>query len=286
MPSDDRYPDDWYLTDDVEEFLTRAEEFLRSRPAAHTVHLTVTENLRTRGGRIYGDEAPEFGVLQGRAAFFRTPPHPIVLTALTDDEADALAGRLAGTGRNLSGVNADRDTASAFAAAWHRHTGAATVLRLRMRLYRLGELNVPQPVPPGRARTAGAEDRKLLAQWYEEFCAAVGETAVRDAGEWADERVERSDVMFWQTPDGTPVAMAGTSPKIAGQVRVVGVYTPAYLRGRGYAGAVTAEVSRAALESGATEVLLFTDLANPTSNALYQRIGYRPVSDFASYEFG
>ena len=26
-------------------------------------------------------------------------------------------------------------------------------------------------------------------------------------------------------------------------------------------------------------MVLFTDLANPTTNALYPRIGYRPVSD-------
>lgn len=63
------------------------------------------------------------------------------------------------------------------------------------------------------------------------------------------------------------------------------VYTPADLRGHGYAGAVTAEVSRVALESGTAEVLLFTDLANPTSNGLYQRIGYRGVADFAQWEF-
>jgi predicted GNAT family acetyltransferase len=42
---------------------------------------------------------------------------------------------------------------------------------------------------------------------------------------------------------------------------------------------VTAAVSKAALDAGAAEVLLFTDLANPTSNALYQRLGYRPVAD-------
>lgn len=72
---------------------------------------------------------------------------------------------------------------------------------------------------------------------------------------------------------------------VAGQIRVAPVYTPAHLRGRGYAGAVTAEVGRAAVAAGADEVLLFTDLANPTSNALYQRIGYRPVADFSVYDF-
>ncbi|MFJ5896583.1 GNAT family N-acetyltransferase [Streptomyces sp. NPDC093064] len=287
MPSDD-----WYLTDDVEEFLARAGEFLRSRPAPHTVHLTVTENLRSSGARPYGDADPEFGVLAGedgagvRAAFLRTPPHPLLLTALTEEEAAVLAARLADEGRGVSGVTADRDTAAAFAGAWRRIAGAEVRLRQRMRLYRLGELTVPQPVPPGRARVAGEADRKRLARWFEEFSAAIGEPGAQDPEYWADERVRRGDVMFWRDSDGTPVAMAGMSPKVAGQVRVVAVYTPAHLRGRGYAGAVTVEVSRAALESGAEEVLLFTDLANPTSNGLYQRIGYRPVSDFAMYDFG
>lgn len=63
------------------------------------------------------------------------------------------------------------------------------------------------------------------------------------------------------------------------------VYTPAHLRGRGYAGAVTAEVSQAALTAGATDVVLYADPANPTSNALYQRLGYRPIAEWAVYDF-
>jgi predicted GNAT family acetyltransferase len=79
--------------------------------------------------------------------------------------------------------------------------------------------------------------------------------------------------------DGKPVALAGATPLIAGSVRVAPVYTPPELRGHGYAGAATAAVSQAAIDAGADEVLLFTDLANPTSNGLYQRLGYRPVDD-------
>ncbi len=80
--------------------------------------------------------------------------------------------------------------------------------------------------------------------------------------------------------------MAGLTRPAAGQVRVGPVYTPPALRDRGYRGAVTAAVSRAALDAGATEVLLFTDLANPTSNARYQRLGYETVADRAIYSFG
>ncbi|MFF7789829.1 GNAT family N-acetyltransferase [Streptomyces sp. NPDC007991] len=279
----------WHLTQDLDAFLTRAGDFLRSQPALHTVPLTVTETLRTRGLHVYGDGTPEFGVLEQdgtvRATFFRTPPHRLNLTALTAEDADALAARLAALGRRLPGVQADHDTATDFAEAWQRHTGATIALGQRQRLYRLGTLTVPRPLPPGRPRIAGEADRELLIRWHDEFVAAAGSGVFQDAAEWADARIERGGITFWEIPDGTPAAMADTTPEVAGQVRVSAVYTPSPLRGRGYAGAATAEVSRAALAAGVQEVLLFTDLSNPTSNGLYQRIGYRAVADFAVYDF-
>ncbi|MEU9570042.1 GNAT family N-acetyltransferase [Streptomyces massasporeus] len=281
--------DGWHLTHGLDEFLTRAGAFLRSRPALHTVPLTVTETLRTHGRSVYGDGEPEFGVLERagevRAAFFRAPPHWLNLTAVTPEDADVLAARLAALGRRLPGVNAECDTAAAFAGAWRRHTGAPAVLRQRQRLYRLGTLTEPGPLPPGGPRIAVEADRELLRRWHDEFSESVGLGTVRDSAEWADARIADGGITLWETPDGTPVAMAGTGPQVAGQVRVASVYTPPHFRRRGYAGAATAEVSRAALASGAAEVLLFTDLDNPTSNGLYQRIGYRPVADFDVHDF-
>ncbi|MFI7410645.1 GNAT family N-acetyltransferase [Streptomyces sp. NPDC049627] len=282
-------PDDWYCTQDLTGFLTHAGGFLRSRPDLHTVALTVTETLRTSGLRAYGDEAPVFGVLelggQVRAAYFRTPPYRLNVTPLTPDEADALAAHLVALGHSVPGVIAARETAEAFAAAWRRHAGGRGLVRQRQRLYRLGNLTVPRPLPAGRARLVGKEDREQLIRWYGEFVDAVGDHAARNAAGWADSRIAYGGVTFWEREDGTPVSMAGVTPVVAGQVRVAPVYTPAQLRGRGYAGAVTAAVSRAVLTSGVREILLFTDLANPTSNSLYQRIGYRAVADFAAYDF-
>ncbi|MHC3469263.1 GNAT family N-acetyltransferase [Streptomyces sp. 7R007] len=280
---------DWRLTTDVEEFLTDAGDFLHTRPALHTVPLTVTERLRTRGPRAYGDEPPHFGVLERdgtvRAAFFRTPPHPLNVTSLTAEEADTLAAHLARLGHALPGVSAEVPTAAAFAGAWTRHTGVPAALSQHKRLYRLGTFTPPQLVPEGRPRIATRADREQLVCWYGEFQEQIGATADGRGPAWAEDRIACGGITFWETPDGTPVSMAGALPMVAGQIRVAPVYTPAHLRGRGYAGAVTAEVSRAALAAGAEEVVLFTDLSNPTSNALYQRIGYRPVADFAVYGF-
>ncbi|MEV0976862.1 GNAT family N-acetyltransferase [Streptomyces sp. NPDC049915] len=280
---------DWWSTPDLDAFLARAGTFLHSRPAAHTLPLSVTDALRHRGLHAFGDGDPVFGVLERagtvEAVFVRTPPWPLNVTALSQSDADALAAHLAAEGHDPSGVTADQDTAAAFAAAWQRRTGATGQADKRQRLYHLGELTAPQPSPPGRPRVATAGDRALLARWFAEFAEAVGESAPTDAGAWADARIAYGGVTLWERPDGIPVAMAGVTRLVAGQVRVAPVYTPADLRGRGYAGAATVEVSRAALATGADEVLLFTDLANPTSNALYQRIGYRPVADFTVWEF-
>lgn len=285
-------PDHWHLTHDLDALLARAGGFLASRPALHTVALTVTDSLRRRGRHVYGDEDPVFGMLSAdgadggvRGVFFRTPPHQIFLTPLTEAEADGLAATLAAAGHPLPGVSADRATAAAFADAWQRRTGRPSRLIKAQRLYRLAELTPLARVPAGRARVAAAADRDLLVRWYGEFCDQVGAHPARDGGAWADSRIAHGGITLWETPDGAPVSMAGTTPEVAGQIRVAPVYTPAGLRGHGYAGAATTEVSRAALASGAAEVLLFTDLANPTSNGLYQRLGYRPVADFAVYEF-
>ncbi|MCX4235198.1 GNAT family N-acetyltransferase [Streptomyces ortus] len=283
-------PDAWYLTEDVDEFLARAGGFLRSRPGLHVMPLTWTARLRARGAAAFGTEPPLFGLLEqageARAAFYRLPPRGLVPTPLTPEQADGLAAHLAALGHSLPAVSADDGTATLFAEAWQRHTGATPELRdLRLGLYRLGTLTPPDPHPAGRSRLLGEQDLDEVMYWCGEFARATGEDVTIDAASWAGTRYADKTYTLWETPDGTPVSVAGMNPVIGGQVQVDVVYTPAELRGHGYAGAVTAAVSRAALSAGAREVVLFTDWANPTSNALYQRLGYRLLTNWSAYDF-
>ncbi|MGW2346114.1 GNAT family N-acetyltransferase [Streptomyces sp. NPDC001661] len=285
---------EWLLTSALEEFEERAAELLRSDPALHTVALTVTARIRETG---WARDDARFGVWSGpdgRAAgyFFWTPPHPLYVGLLGSDadRADA-AGALVDAldGAAVGGANGTRESTAALADAWlARHQGGRAERVMRQRLFRLGTLTPPQPPPEGRARIAGAADRALLADWHQAFGAArhTRDAATRTLAEaWADDRIGYGGVTLWESADGTPVSMAGVTRPSVGTIRVAPVYTPPARRGRGYAAAVTAEVSRAARAAGAEEVLLFTDLANPTSNALYQRLGYRPVREFAAWEF-
>jgi predicted GNAT family acetyltransferase len=92
-------------------------------------------------------------------------------------------------------------------------------------------------------------------------------------------------LVLWER-ENRSVSLAGRYRAVAGQARIGPVYTPPELRGRGFGGAATAAVTQAALDEGAEVVVLFTDPANPASNTLYQRLGYRPVSDWAVLRFG
>ncbi|MFJ2849155.1 GNAT family N-acetyltransferase [Streptomyces rubiginosohelvolus] len=266
----------WTFTPDVDVFLASAGPSLAARPVEHTVALSVTERLRRSGAHHYGDDDPVLGWWRGpdgavAGTLVRTPPHVALLTAVPAEAVEPLVAAL-GAGPDLDGVNADRDIAALLAA---RLPGYRTVQE--QRLYRLGALRPPSPAPEGRVRAATRADRALLVAWVRGFADATGQS--KSSAEWlVDEGTERGSLTLWES-GGTPVALAGRTRMLAGTVRVTLVFTPPEFRGRGYGAAVTAESSRAALAEGAAEVLLFTDLANPTSNGVYLRIGYEPVAD-------
>jgi RimJ/RimL family protein N-acetyltransferase len=218
------------------------------------------------------------------AVCMHTPTFPILLSQVSGQAAAELARDLATSGRQLPGVNAAEDAADAFAATWRDRTGDAIAVYRRMRLFRLAELIRPVPRPEGIGRLATERDRDLLAGWFDAFAREVGDPPRHDNRALVGERLGYGGITVWEA-DGVPVSLAGLTRAVAGMVRVGPVYTPPELRGRGYAGAATAAVSQAALEAGLRDVVLYTDLANPTSNALYQRLGYRPVEDRVIFSF-
>jgi GNAT superfamily N-acetyltransferase len=278
----------WTLTGNLDDYLATAGDFLRSRPVHNTIQLVALDSLRVHGPSAFGDVAPLFGWWRPEAgpvtaALMHTPPFPVLLTRLPADSAGDLAGDLAGRGRELPGVNAERSDAEAFAAEWSRLTGAGWREFRRSRLFQLGQLTPPSPSPPGAARVATATDHDLLESWLAAFREELADLGGPGDG-MIEDRLSHGGLTLWEV-GGAAVSLAGCSRPAEGVVRLGPVYTPPEYRGRGYGGAVTAAVSQAALDAGAAYEVLFTDLANPTSNALYQRLGYQPVEDRVVLKF-
>jgi RimJ/RimL family protein N-acetyltransferase len=222
-----------------------------------------------------------------------TPPHPLWLTPVygvpagpvTELLAQALASAPDGVpGPGLPGVRGPIGSATPFARAWQRVTGRGHDVRMAQRMYELTELVEPTGIT-GSARPASEADRDLCVDWLHAFHAeAVPGDPVADFVRIVARRIPARGLALW-TDGGRPVAMAGTSTVVAGVARIGPVYTPPQLRRHGYGAAVTAAATQAGFEAGATRCMLFTDLANPTSNALYSRLGYHPVGDAVAYAF-
>ena len=280
------------LHPDARSLLAAAQAWLERDPVVNNV--VATNVLMRLDGPLLGEDPPLLitveapnGELVGAA--IRTPPRSLLLTHVPAEVALPIADfiarmRTAGVPTaELPGVVGPVTAAEPFAAHWSGLTGFASQVEMRMRVFRLDQVRPPTGVN-GRFRIATAADLDLCFEWMVEFQdeALPGQPKIfreRFAGTIADGRMG-----LWED-HGRPVSMVGRSVPAAGVTRIGPVYTPPELRGRGYGSACTAEVSRRALESGAAACTLTTDLANPTSNAIYQRIGYYPVVDAVSVLF-
>jgi hypothetical protein len=128
------------------------------------------------------------------------------------------------------------------------------------------------------------DEAPLVAEWIKAFEAeALDEDNERHL-ERANRVISRGDIFFWEAP-GEVVSMAMKTRPLKNSITVSGVYTPPAHRRQGYASALVAKLSQHLLDMGYEFINLFTDLDNPTSNAIYQKIGYHPVVDFRMIRF-
>jgi predicted GNAT family acetyltransferase len=273
--------------DSVDAFLDVAGPFLEAREPEHMLSLGVLGERRAQ------DSWPDDGVLvaaqvdgQVVATAIWTRPWNVVLSEIDDPRAvDALAAALAGDG--LGGVHAPEEHAEAFARAWTARAGGTHGLSTRQRSYVLEAVTPPEDVP-GSLRRAHVEDRDLMVGWMLGFDEeAMGSESGRQ------HMVELVDAMLtsptrtgylWDV-EGTPVSMCQAVGGTPHGIRIGAVYTPPEHRRRGYASAITAAVSQEQLDRGLRWCFLFTDRENPTSNRIYQAIGYRPIRDFELIRF-
>ena len=185
----------------------------------------------------------------------------------------------------MPGVGGIKPTSKAFAEVWSAVTGQPHRAGMNERVYELRRVIPPEPPISGALRVATEDDLPLMSEWVWGFIQDAGlEGTVEGAREIAELRIADRDLFIWD--DGGPVSTVTKTRHSTHGIVVSLVYTPPAHRNRGYASAAVAALSQQLLDAGWEFCSLFTDLANPTSNSIYQRIGYRPVADFDEYIFG
>jgi len=271
---------------DPDAFLAAAEPLLARNPAVRSFASAFADNWRhDPADFMRGTYVATYA--RGSALGFavRRAGGPLILENSTVAAARAFADDMATHPVDLPAVTGEAAPCKAFAARWDARFGTSHREALHMRHHMLTEL-APMPQAQGGAYRI-ADERDL--QWLEAGALAFSHEVglVESPANVIDgmrKRFERKRLRLWED-DGTRVAFAGWSTAGAEYARIAPVYTEPFARGRRYASALVATLVQELLADGRRAIFLLTDMANPISNAIYARIGFRAVSDTYRYDF-
>jgi GNAT superfamily N-acetyltransferase len=268
---------------DAERFLEAAQDWLLEAEAENNLALGIALQWR---GRVPADPPPYWATVRDAKGVvgcaFRTPPHQLGVSRMPAAGIAPLADDVGRVYASLNGVGGPTADAEAFARAWVARRGGAWRTRFRMRLHELTSVSFPTPLPSGSLRKATEADLPLAREWVDAFQRDVGLTvAVPDM---AQRTIGGGRLFFW-VDAGRECAMVAFSRETRSGCAINMVYTPPQFRRSGYATAATATLSEALLKGGRRFCCLYTDLANPTSNSIYAKIGYRPIRDDVEIDF-
>jgi len=266
-------------TDSPIDALAAAGPHLATDPVRHNLVLTLLQSraAHPEPGRYWvvrdGDR-PAGLVLQSPLEFAATAT-PMAAAAIA-----AAVDAIAAAGVRLPGVTGEALTAARFAGQWTERTGTGAWPIQGQRIYEVDEV-VAAPAPGGRERPATEEDLELVVRWFTAFGDEIGDRR-GDLAPLVARRLGAGHLWLWEH-DG-PATLAAVSDPVEGVARIGPVFTPPDRRGRGYGSALVGALSAAVRERG-TRCILYTDLGNPTANAVYRRLGYRAVAEALRYRF-
>lgn len=268
-----------HATPNASEYLRHAGDFLSTRPVEHSVLLTTAHRIADDPP---GDAVWLWAEQDGRvvAAVQHVPPWQAYVSLLPDYAVAGLVGVLHELRPQLGGVGGMRPAAEAFARQWAGVAGRRVETALRQGVYVADTVHHPGGVD-GRLHRAEESDIEQVQRWSEAFQAEIGTQHVPRVDERP--RVLSGLCCLWEDGGG-PVSMAAATRAYGGVVRVSLVYTPPVHRRRGYAAACVAAVTELQLRQS-NRCMLYTDLANSTSNGVYQRVGYRQVGEAVDLRF-
>lgn len=218
-----------------------------------------------------------------------TPPHNITLYA-TDNIIQPSAIHCLINGLKdykIPGVTTEKKLAEYFTAVYITQKGLSSKIVMSQRIYELTKVN-SDIQQFGKVRLLNEKDMCFFPFWLESFNASSSygkaEMPIPQNYEVYQYRLSTKKIYVLEV-DGVPVSMAGFTREMQTAIGVAFVYTPPYYRGKGYASSCVAQISQIALDKGYSKCVLYTDLLNPISNSIYQKIGYVPICDSLMEKF-
>ena len=274
------------LDSDIAVFLREAKPLLERDEGLNNLLLGLAYQLLANSESSSSEKALVFPILARishdgvtTCAALQTPPNNIIITKGSPADISLLATELAKkVGPEVAGLVGPVSASEIFAPLFSSLRGHQSRLAMHQGVYELRKVQMPKSVV-GELRQATLDEIPAAAKWIEAF---VVECIPHEAHLWtavghaknAEDKIKKGFIHFLRV-NGEAVSMAALGRPTERGVTINLVYTPPALRGKGYASETVARLSQKALDQGFQFCTLYTDLSNPTSNSIYQKVGYR-----------
>lgn len=270
------------------DFLATSSEHLSLREAENSLILGLclsqTKTSETLNGAILLSVFKD-GSLQTSA--IQTPPYNLILSRSNPSALESLIEYMFSKGLKIPGVVGPKEEASFFVKTFSQKYNGKFELGMDQRIYECTE--VIEPAVPGVLKVADPSDEKIVSEWLykfsEESLPSREKISLQQAHEGAVKAISSKNAYFWHNKEGSAVSVAHTGRPTKRGISVRAVYTPPIYRKNGFGSAVVAGVTRRMLKAGYQFCCLYTDASNPTSNKIYESVGYKKVSDSNHYIF-
>ena len=270
--------------DTIDKFWDKTQAYLLEHEAEHNVLLGIANALRYNPTRY--PEPPYLVMVESDgevvATAIRTPPYKLLLSKVSNLDALTLIAKDVHR-ELLPGVLGLVPEVEIFLQAWQQLTGQFYQLSKAMKIHQI-EAVQPIATATGHLRLATENDRALLVEWLPAFDAEIGFDVIENIDRLVANRLKDRHTYLWED-NKVPVSLAAGRKFSDTASRMGSVYTPPAYRRQGYATACVAALSQQLLDDGCDRCLLLTDVTNPTSNHIYQEIGYLPVCNWHEYAF-
>ncbi|MET1014502.1 MAG: GNAT family N-acetyltransferase [Paenisporosarcina sp.] len=270
------------------EFATIAEPYLLDNEDIYSLFYGVLQGIKNgRYQEYFMASIIEDGKLLGLLQM--TPPHPLNLIVMEELDKgrviDFVVDELFTRNIPVPSVVGMKSVILTFAEKWKMKTDKDSKILMDQGLYRLDQVIESLQMTTGSWRYSCIEDSPLIEQWYQDFENDTGitKTPIAQIKERVVQFIKDNEVFLWEN-QGQVVSMMKKSRPSEHGVTVSFVFTPKEQRKKGYARTMVAAGSKELLNSF-NFCVLYTDMLNPTSNKIYQEIGYRKIADSIHLEF-
>lgn len=273
--------------EDIDIFYNKAVMFLEKDEAVNNLALGILKNLK-KNKHSYGKSDPFLAIVENdeniKLVMLMTPPYNLqIIGCRSKDVLISAINYLFSNNIEIPGIIGIKTLCDDFVDIWKEQTQMIPEVSMDQRIYKLERVN-ELPESSGSFKIADKENSEILVNWLVEFNEYIGENSDRERAEKNIRNfIDKKRAFLWV--DEVPVTMVLAGRETKNGITVSGVYTPEKFRRKGYATSCVAETSRFLLEEGYKYCTLYTDLSNPTSNSIYQKIGYRPIADSVMYGF-